>query len=265
MNKIYNIVWNSSTNQWTVASELAKAQGSAHSQSISKLSNPITSNQTNITHKLNRVAASVSLAVIATLGSSFIATQAMAAECSGVVNSYANGSSGTACTVSGTSYDYVHASNGTPVTVNNPVTIYATASGTAAVLVSTNASMHFMGNTKIGAVGQRHGVDISQGSIVIDGNLDASAVGLNGRAVYVEGAGSSLTVNGNFTGTRTGSVQGAVAQITAGNTINVTGTTMLNGNGVDGMRLAGTATLGSDVSITVCKSHSKIEPDDGVK
>ena len=221
MNKVYNVVWSKSLGQWVVASEISRSRGKSAAKAT----------------------------LIA--GIMAFAANAQAAECYGVVNSYASDSSGTACTVSGTNYNYVHASNGTPVTVSNPITIYATSSSTAAVLVSTNANIHFMGNTKVGATGQRHGVAISQGSIVVDGNLDASAVGSSGRAVFVDGVGSSLTINGNFTGTRTNKVQGAVAEVTAGNTINVTGTTTLNGNGTDGMRLGGIATLGGDVSITV--------------
>jgi hypothetical protein len=41
-----------------------------------------------------------------------------AAECDGVINSYARPSNGTACTVSGSNYDYIHAANpGTIITV----------------------------------------------------------------------------------------------------------------------------------------------------
>ena len=121
MNKIYNIVWNSSTNQWTVASELAKAQGSAHSQSVSHTLKSITSNLSNVAYKLNRVTASVTLAVIAVFGSSFIATQAQAAECFGVVNSYVSASNGAACDVTGTNYDYIKTYNtGTVANVSAP-------------------------------------------------------------------------------------------------------------------------------------------------
>ena len=157
MNKVYNVVWSKSLGQWVVASEISRSRGKSAAKAT----------------------------LIA--GIMAFAANAQAAECYGVVNSHASDSSGTACTVSGTNYNYVHASNGTPVTVSNPITIYARSSSTAAVLVSTNANIHFMGNTKVGATGQRNGVHISQGSIVVDGNLDASAVGLSNRAVFVGG------------------------------------------------------------------------------
>ena len=154
------------------------------------------------------------------------AGMAQAAECYGVINSWASDSSGTACTVSGTpNYDYIQARNGTIATVLNPVNINATSSGTAAVMAESNASINFMGNTTVQAHGKRHGVYIDTANIVVNGNLASSAVGKNTRAVHVSGTGSTLTVNGNLTGARTGDSGGAVVELTGGNSITVGGAT----------------------------------------
>lgn len=259
MNKIYNIVWNSSTSQWTVASELAKAQGAAHSQSVSKQSNPITLNQTNTTHKLNRLAAAVGLAVIATLGSSFIATQAMAAECSGVAGSTVVDSGGVACDVSGTAYGNISASNaGTVANVANDVEVDGTTGFEAGVLAASGAVINFAGDANITAAGNRHGIALRGGSTVnVGGDLTAQAGGGDSaRAVFVDG-GSTLNVAGNLVATNgLGGKRGsAVVQNQLGTVLNVAGTTDITTTTSDywvaGMRLLGTATFGGTVTVNV--------------
>lgn len=193
------------------------------------------------------MAASLAMTAITTLGSFFIANQAMAANCAGVTDLYVNDSSGTACDVSGNNYNHIQGHGAsTVINVAAPdVVLIENSSSFSATDVDGGATMNFAGNLDSKILSGRFYSAVEIGSLFeapgvlstlnVAGNLNATHNGLFGFAIDMAHNGR-LTVGGNLTATMVDEVRYVIYAL--GN-IDVKGSTTVTSGFANGMVLGG--------------------------